>query len=137
MSFGICLISAGLAQPSIIGGLLERCGLSVWTPASPDADDGYIYERAICVVLDMPGNSGVRTLQLLRDYGVKTPALLVVDSGYVPELADLKNAWVLDVIPRTSNPREVLHWIESMCITQKLVQQLRAAQSDDVERLTA
>jgi FixJ family two-component response regulator len=137
MSFGICLISAGLEQPSVIGSLLEECGLSVWTPTSPNADDGYIYERAICVVLDMPGNSGVRTLQLLRDYGVKTPALLVVDSGYVPGPADLKNAWVLDVIPRTSNPRKVLRWIESMCITQKLVERLRSVQSGDVELLSA
>jgi hypothetical protein len=137
MSFGICLISAGLEQPSVIGSLLEKCGLSVWTPASPGADDGYIYQRALCMVLDMPGESGVRTLQLLRDYGVTTPALLVVDSGYVPGPADLKNAWVLDVIPRTSNPRKVLHWIESMCITQKLVQRLRSAGSDAAERLSA
>ena len=137
MSFGICLISAGLARPSAIGSLLEKCGLSVWTPNSPDADDGYIYERAICIVLDMPGESGVRTLQLLRDYGVNTPALLIVDNGYAPGPDELKNAWALDVIARAAGPREILHWIESMCITQKLLQRLRAAQGGDGVLLSA
>jgi hypothetical protein len=128
MSFGICLISAGLDRTSAIETLLSQCGLTVWTPTSPGADDGHIYENAICLVIDMPGDAGVRTLQLLRDYGIRTPALLIVDDGYRPGPAELKNAWVLDVIPRTADGRGVLCWIESMCLTQKLLQQVRAAQ---------
>jgi len=129
-NFGICLIAAGSEQAGAIGRLLRECGLCVWTPNSPAADDGHIYERAVCLVIDMPGDAGVRTLQLLRDYNVRTPALLVVDAGYRPGPAELKNAWVLEVIPRTADPRVVLHWIESMCLTQRLLGLVRSSRSE-------
>jgi DNA-binding response OmpR family regulator len=125
MSFGICFITAGLPQPSAAEALLRKCGIEVWTPTSPGADGGHIYEDAICLVLDMPRESGVETLRLLRDYGVKTPAILIVDSGFAPSPSDLEDAWVLNIIPRTADPREVLRWIESMCITQKLLDRVR------------
>ncbi|HUO97604.1 MAG TPA: hypothetical protein VMU01_03005 [Rhizomicrobium sp.] len=130
MPFAVCLIAAGLAQPSRIASVLERCGIPVWTPSSAGADEGGIYRNAICLVIDMPGDAGVRTLRLLRQYGIKTPALLIADSGYAPGPAELGDAWVLNVIPRTADPREVLRWIECMCVTRGLLDRLHAAEED-------
>jgi len=138
MPLGVCLITAGLPRPSPAAELLGKCGFSVWTPDSPGADDGHIYDQAVCLVLDMPADTGVRTLRLLRDYGVKTPAVLVVDGGYNPIFEDLGSPWTLGVIPRTADPRELLRWIESMCITRKLLDQVRSADgAEPAQRLTA
>lgn len=111
-------------------GLLEKCGLAVWTPSSPGAEDGAIYERALCLVIDMPGAAGLRTLRLLRGYGVTTPAILVADSGHALAADEMKGLGVLDVVPRAADARALLHWIESMCITQRLLERLRSGEAE-------
>lgn len=82
-----------------------------------------MYERAVCLVIDMPARTGFDTLRLLRGYGVNTPALLVVDGG--PASRFDESAWALNVVPRTADPRDVMHWIESMCITRQLLEPVR------------
>jgi len=137
MALAVCLISAGLSVPSTIGPLLERCGLEVWTPDSPHADDGHIYNQAICLVIDMPGDTGIATLKLLRDYGVMTPALLVVDAGHKIAVNELGIPYVLDVLPRTVKLRTLLYWIQSMCVAQKLLKRVVANECANTELMYA
>lgn len=118
MSIGVCLIAAGLAAPSEIGKLLACCGVEVWTPDSPDADDGHIYDDAVCLVIDMPGDSGVRTLQLLRSYDITTPALLIVDPGLERAFEGFAGEALLSVLPRTADMRGAMRWLEVLCRTR-------------------
>ncbi len=118
MSVGVCLITAGLPEPSAIGELLGQCGVEVWTPTSPDADDGHIYDDAVCLVIDMPADAGVRTLQLLRDYGIGTPALLIVDPDLERAFRGVKCDRLLSVLPRTADLRGALRWLEIVCRTR-------------------
>ncbi len=118
MPVGVCLITAGLKMPASLENLLKWCGFEVWTPNSPDAGDGHIYDEAICLIIDMPGDAGFRTLRLFRDYGVKTPALLIVDPGLE---AIGRQGGRLEVIPRTADAREILRWVEMVCRTRRSV----------------
>jgi len=135
MPLGVCLISTVRPEPDPLKDLLQRCGFLVWTPSSPDADDGHIYDEAVCLVIDLPGEAGARTLKLLRDYGVKTPAVLVVDCGYRPMPDELGSPWTLNITPSPVDPRELLRWIETMCITRKLLERIEAG--GRVARLSA
>lgn len=110
MSVGICLVRAGLPAPDVLSGLLHRCGLSVWTP---DADDGQIYAGSLCIVIDMPGDAGFRTLKLFRDYGIETPVVLVVDPGLEKAAAGAKRFSRVEVLRRETQPREILRRIEA------------------------
>jgi DNA-binding response OmpR family regulator len=114
MPVGVCLIRAGLPAPDALGELLGKCGLSVWTPAAPDADDGHIYGGALCIVIDMPREAGFRTLKLFRDYGVETPILLIVDPGLEKATAGAEWLWGIDVVPRDVEPRDILRRIEAL-----------------------
>jgi len=105
--------------------ILERCGLEVWTPQSPDACDGTIYDHAVCLVIDMPQGAGYRTLRLFRSYGVTTPALLIVDPGREVDPVTLDCEGVMDVIVRTSSPLHILRWVQSLCAANKLLKRSR------------
>lgn len=114
MSVGVCLVRAGLPAPDALAGLLRRCGLTVWTPAAADAEDGQIYGGALCIVIDMPGDAGYRTLKLFRDYGVETPVLLVVDPGLEKATAGAEAPWRMDVVSRSAAPRDILRRMEAL-----------------------
>ena len=135
MSLGICMISTERPYPDPVTDLLQRCGFEVWTPNTPGADDGHIYGGAVCLIIDLPGVAGIHTLKLLRDYDVKTPAVLVVDGGYQALPDELGSPWALNITPRPVDPRELLRWIESMCITRKLLDRIEAGEQS--VRLTA
>lgn len=122
MPVGVCLITAGLTAPNTIGSLLQSCGFEVWTPDSPDACNGHIYDRAVCIVIDMPMDAGFRTLRLFRDYGISTPTLLIVDPGLEVACTGRRSGR-LGVVPRTADPREVMHWIESVCTAKQYGQE--------------
>lgn len=125
MSLGICVITAGLPTESPVADLLERCGIPVWTPASSDAQDGSAYCHALCLIIDMPGRAGLDTLELIRRYGITTPAILVVDPAAALSAEELKQARALDALPRPLNRRDLLRWIECICIARELVRRLR------------
>lgn len=129
MPVGVCLIAAGLKMPAGLENLLKWCGFEVWTPNSPDASDGHIYDEAIGLIIDMPGDAGFRTLRLFRDYGVKTPALLIVDPGLE---AIGRQGGRLEVISRTADARQILRWVETVCMTRR-----RAPDVLERERLSA
>jgi hypothetical protein len=122
MPFGICLVAAGLSEPSTVGVLLQQCGFEVWTPDSPDACNGHIYDDAIGIVIDMPADAGFHTLRLFRDYGINTPILVIVDPGLEVACAGRRSGR-LGVVPRTADPREIMHWIEAVCAARQCGQQ--------------
>ncbi|GAA0535589.1 hypothetical protein FHS83_003212 [Rhizomicrobium palustre] len=135
MALGVCLITSENKSENAeeLRGLFERCGLEVSTPHSPEADDGHIYDAAVCLVIDMPQGGALRTLRLFRAYGITTPALLIVDPGREVDPETLDCGWVMDVIPRGSNPLRVLRWVQSMCAARKLLSS-RARQSKETDR---
>lgn len=121
MARGICLISAGQNGDGALAELFGACGLEVWTPQS--AEDARIYGAALCLVIDMPGEAGYRTLRLFRDYGVTTPALLIVDSGCEMAVSTLNCGNVMDVIPRDAGPLRIMRWIRSMVAARTVLDQ--------------
>lgn len=119
MTRGICLITAGLPADNGLAELFLNCGLEVWTPQL--AVDARIYESALCLVIDMPRDAGYRTLYLFRDYGVETPALLIVDPGCEVAISELNCGWVMDVIPRDATPLRIMRWVQSMCAARTVL----------------
>ncbi len=118
---GVCLISAGLPGGSELEAVLLCCGLQVWTPQT--AEDASIYGDALCLVIDMPRDTGYRTLRLFRDYGIETPALVIVDPGCELTVSELNCVGVMDVIPRDVGPLRVLRWIQSMYAAHNVLDQ--------------
>jgi len=53
-------------------------------------------------------------LRLFRDYGIETPALLIVDPGEEVAVSELNCGNVMDVVPRDANPLQIMRWIQSM-----------------------
>ena len=125
MSLGICVITAGLPSGSQVAELLDRCGIPVWTPASNDGEDGSACRRAMCLIIDMPGRAGLDILELVRRYGITTPAILVVDRAGALSPEELKHVRALDALPRPLNRRDLLRWIECICVARQLVRRLR------------
>jgi FixJ family two-component response regulator len=64
--------------------------------------------EAICVVIDLPGEEGLRALETLRHHGVLAPAILVADAdaGLPPEA--LSDCGALDVLERPADKRALL-----------------------------
>lgn len=116
---GVCLISAGRDAADSIGALLSSCGLAVWSPYSDGASyEETKYECALCLVLNMPDQAGLETLELFRRYGIWTPAILIVDNKDEMPADRLLQTGTLAVIPRPVETREFLRWIECICATQ-------------------
>jgi len=134
---GVCLIAEEAGVPSPAGAWLTRCGLTVWTPASIEAaGEPSAYERALCLVIDMPGKSGLGTLELFRSYGIWTPALLIADAKDALPAERLARTGVLDVLARPIGPRELLGWIECLCIAQGTVRAAQPLRADVGARKT-
>jgi DNA-binding NtrC family response regulator len=121
MAVGICLISAENQSTNELREMLTRCGLEVWTPQSLNEGDGHIYQRAVCLVIDMPQGASLRTLRLFRAYGISTPALLIVDPGTEVDPITIDCPGIMDVVPRGVSPLRVLRWVQSMCAAAKLL----------------
>jgi hypothetical protein len=121
MTLGVCLISAGNQENSGLEALLTRSGLTVWTPQSPAAGDGHIYEHALCLIIDMPQGAALRTLRLFRCYGVETPALLIVDEDRVVDPETLDCGPIMDVLARGTSYLRILRWVQSLCAARKTV----------------
>lgn len=115
------MISAANTGAVALDDLFRRCGLSVWTPQS--AGDARMYSSAICLVIDMPGDAAYQTLQLFRDYGVDTPALLIVDPGKEVALSELNCGNVMDVVPRDTNPLRIMRWVQSLLVARTALDQ--------------
>lgn len=98
----ICIIDDDEAVRDSLGVFLETCGYAVAGFASAlaflNCPDGLAY---LCLLVDlhMPGMNGLELLQLLRERGVETPAMLITaaaDTTLKAETAKLSNLTVLD-----------------------------------------
>lgn len=121
MAPGICLISVGNPASEHLADRLKACGLSVWTPASPGAGEGEIYQNSVCIIIDLPQNAAVGLIRLFRQYGIRTPALLLVSPGYDgrPDMLDCTG--IMDILPRHTSPLRILRWVLSVCAAKHML----------------
>lgn len=108
------------AQPAIKA--LSQCGIHVVTPEMPSAADGSIYRHAACAIIDMPGASGLRTLQMMRRHDVDMPAVLIADPGLAIPHDDLEQARVVGLLQRPASTKALLLWMETFCIFRLLAE---------------
>jgi CheY-like chemotaxis protein len=66
----------------------------------------------------MPGQSGLEMVEKLRALHVETPAILIVDTAEQIPAKRLADASVLDVIAQPATARDLLNWIECVCVTR-------------------
>ena len=119
MARAIYLIRAGNGSSDDLEALLRRGGLDVKTPET--LDDPEVYESAVCLVIDMPGDAPYRTLRLFRDYGIATPALLIVDPDAAVTISELNCGGIMDIVPRGANPLGIMRWIQSLCAARQVL----------------
>jgi FixJ family two-component response regulator len=105
---------------SATGMLIRRCGFDVWVPADPgELLAGPLGAQTLCLFIDRPGKAGLWALEALRERGVLHPALLVADETDELPAARVDAAGVLAMLARPVNPRELLSWLECLCVAQK------------------
>jgi hypothetical protein len=112
---------------------LEAAGLAVWTPQSPHASNGQVYDDAVCLIIDMPKSAGIELLRLFRFYDIRTPALLIMDREHMADPETIDCGWVMDVVARGENPLRILRWIQSMCAAKHALSRFNRPE----ERLSA
>ncbi|HXM00347.1 MAG TPA: response regulator [Rhizomicrobium sp.] len=128
MTVSVCFIAAGDSDRDRIGSMLSRCGVALWTVRSPEA---YCADPrrmdALCIVIDMPGQSGLEALERLRSRGIRSPAILIGNADSAGSEARLIRACVLDVLRKPIDATELLGWIECVCATRMVLEKRRAA----------
>lgn len=124
MALGVCLIATGNPGTEFLTKTLENCGLCVWTPQSPNALEGYIYDQAVCLIIDLPGDAATGLVRLFRFYGIRTPALLIVDPDCIAKCEMADGNRVLDVIPRDASPLRLLRWVQSICAAKRALNRM-------------
>jgi FixJ family two-component response regulator len=120
----ICLLANEPGNVAEIESILARCGISVWNCSSalafvlsPKQDE------TLCVVVSMPGATALSVLETLRMSAVRTPAILIVDHAVPLPTDRLARACPLDVLVRPVSVRELLAWIECLCVAQRHMDQ--------------
>jgi hypothetical protein len=118
----ICLLADEPGNVAEIASVLGRCGISLWNCSSALA---YVLnpkqDETLCIVISTPGATALAILETLRMSAVRTPAILIVDHA-VPLPPDrLARACPLDVLVRPVSVRELLAWIECLCVAQRHV----------------
>ena len=94
----VAMLGDPAGAESAAGMLIRRCGLELWIPADPaELVAGPLGAQTLCLFIDGPGESGLSALEALR----------------------VEAAGVLAVLSRPANPRELLSWLECLCVAQK------------------
>jgi DNA-binding response OmpR family regulator len=126
MAAGICVIPD---DPLTLGrtvAALSHCGLTTWV-----AGTAAVYSSepnsapTVCVVIDMPGQTGLELLETLRGNGARAPAVLIADVDTTLRPKRLADASVLDVLRRPLEIRELLAWIECVFVTNVFLDKQR------------
>ncbi len=128
MTIGIGLITIDVGDHSPVGGILSRCGFAVRIARSAKGycDDAGLPD-ALCIVIDLPANSGLEALEMLRARGVRVPVILMADAVTSLPPARLAKACALDVLQRPVDTSELLGWIECVCAATMVLERRRAA----------
>jgi FixJ family two-component response regulator len=128
MTIGIGLITTEPYDDNVIGSILSRCGLPVWRAGSAEAYCRDARRAAsLCNIIDMPGQSGLETLEALRALGSRTPAILIADAARAFPQDRLMRACPLDVLQRPAATSDILGWIECICAARMVLEKRRAA----------
>jgi len=113
MTPNVCFMTNQPAHFDNVRVLLARCGLTVWTSASADAHfRNPLHAFTACLIVDMPGLSGLEQLESLRARGISTPTILMACAEDGLPTNRLGPTRVLDVLERPLNTRRLLAWIE-------------------------
>ncbi|HEY8948680.1 MAG TPA: hypothetical protein VIM56_07325 [Rhizomicrobium sp.] len=104
--------------------VLASCGLDVWIAPSAEAclSDGRSTDM-LCLIVDLPLEYAEISLEMLRIWKVRAPALLVAD----PEEAPLRRSdadW-MDVLSHPIDVRTLLGWVECVCAAHIAIHRAR------------
>jgi FixJ family two-component response regulator len=128
MTIAIGLITINACDGFPVSAVLSRCGFEVRTAASANAYvENSALSGALCVVIDLPGDCGLKALETLRARNLRAPAILVVDADCDLPPARLAQVSALDVLRRPVNTSELLGWIECVCTATMVLERRRAA----------
>ena len=125
----ICLMRPANTTGGSLETLLERSGLTVWR--SESAADYLGDPRAkttLCVIADMPGQSGLTELVELRLRGGNTPAILLTTPGAHYPQAGIAQARILEALSRVGSERPLLAWIQCICAAHLVMDRRLALQ---------
>lgn len=118
MTPNICLVAIDPNAEDALRRHLFRSALGFWRAASAKdylADPRH--DGTMCVIVDLPRGSGLKTLMALRAAKVDAPALLLADADEDLDAREIAAASVLDTLRRPLQPRELLVWLECILLT--------------------
>lgn len=122
MTLSVCLIASEPQTESSVASVLSKTGLTIWKSRSFDEFCANVARPGtLCLIVVMPGVAGLEMIEQLRALRIATPAILIADMGEMPPAKRLADACVLDVISQTAATRELLGWIECVCVTRMVL----------------
>ncbi|MGZ5933604.1 MAG: hypothetical protein ACXWLV_02730 [Rhizomicrobium sp.] len=122
MTLSVGLIASQPETESSLATVLSKTGLTVWKSRSFDEFCANVARPGtLCLVVAMPGVAGLEMVEYLRALRIATPAILIADMAEMPPAKRLADARVLDVISQTAASRELLGWIECVCVTRMIL----------------
>ncbi len=122
MTLSVCLIASESETELNLASVLSKTGLVVWRSRSVDDFCANVARPGtLCLVVAIPGVAGLEMVEQLRALHIDTPAILIADMRDVPPAKRLADACVLDVISQTASTRELLGWIECVCVTRMIL----------------
>jgi FixJ family two-component response regulator len=131
MTLNVCLIASDPHHENSLSATLSKTGLAVWTSQSVDEFCANVARPGtLCIVVAMPGHSGLEMVEKLRALHVETPALLIVDTAEAVPAKRLADASVLDLITQPATPRDLLSWIECVCVTRLVLTRQRLLRAE-------
>ena len=127
MGLQILVIADAGDIPEKLDSLSARCGLPIKTVDSAERYlAGPAAGEAICFVIDLPGQEGLRALKVLRHSGVRAPAILVADADAELSAKAVCDCSALDVLERPADKRVLLGWIQCVCAANLAIARARA-----------
>jgi len=119
MGFNVGLIARDADVEADVAAILKKTSLTVWTSRSPDAIcDNVARPGTLLLAVALPDLSGLELVERLRALHVDVPAILIGPQPNALPAKRLADASVLDVIPLPVGSRDLLSWIECVCVTR-------------------
>jgi len=111
----VCLLTTSQSNFRDLAPFLTKAGLSVWkaTSVSQCLASPHL-PRTLCVIADLPTQRDIDQIVGLRTAGFDEPVILI--SNCAPSAGTASRAHLLDVLAHPVEPRDVLTWIECICI---------------------
>ncbi len=111
----ICLLTTGQLSLQGLPPMLVKAGLSVWEAGSvQDCLTDSRLAQTLCVIASFATLRDIDRLADLRIAGFDEPIILISNCALSAGVS--ARAHLLDVLPHPFEPRDVLTWIECICI---------------------